>query len=29
MEEIRHKLQAFVRGDIKRNAMFGEHMKNK
>ena len=29
MEEVRHKLWASVGGDMERNAVFGEHMKNK
>jgi len=28
MEEVWHKLWASVQGDMGRNAMFGEHMKN-
>ena len=29
MEEIWHQLQASIRGNMGRNAMFGEHMKKK
>ena len=29
MEKIKHKLQTFIGGNIRRNTMFGEHMKNK